>query len=120
MSTTNVLAVNSLHAPGLGEEERSRRAAAGQRLLCYLLTIAAACGLAVAVILQVNTEPLFMSFYLRTISLLLAPCLCHWTLDLDPCMFSLRPLLRSAVQVVRPWYHVVPYGQLFLPLGTLD
>ena len=52
VSTTNVLASNSPHAPGIPEEERMRRTAHGQRMLCYLLTIAIGFGVVVVVVLQ--------------------------------------------------------------------
>ena len=54
ISTTNVLASQSPHAPGITEEERSRRTAHGQRMLCYLLTIAIVLGVVVVAVLQVR------------------------------------------------------------------
>ena len=54
ISTTAVLASHSPHAPGIAEEERVRRTAHGQRMLCYLLTIAIVLGVAVIAVLQVR------------------------------------------------------------------
>jgi hypothetical protein len=54
VSTTNVLASNSPHAPGISDEERARRGALGQRMLCYLLTIAVGFGAFVVLALQVR------------------------------------------------------------------
>lgn len=48
-----MLASHSPHAPGIAEEERLRRTAHGQRMLCYLLTIAIVLGVAVVAVLQV-------------------------------------------------------------------
>ena len=52
ISTTSVLASQSPHAPGIAEEERLRRTAHGQRMLCYLLTIAIVLGVIVVGVLQ--------------------------------------------------------------------
>ena len=49
-----MLASNSPHAPGISEEERVRRGAHGQRMLCYLLTIAVGFGIFVVLALQVR------------------------------------------------------------------
>ena len=58
VATTNVLASHSPLAPGIAEDERLRRTAHGQRMLCYLLTIAVGLGIVVVLVMQARDSRL--------------------------------------------------------------
>ncbi|KAK9820079.1 hypothetical protein WJX72_005873 [[Myrmecia] bisecta] len=52
VSTTNIIATHSLHAPGISDVERRRRLALSQRILSYALVTALGCAVSMVAVLQ--------------------------------------------------------------------
>lgn len=52
VTTTNVLATNSIQAPGISDKERKRRLAFSEMMLAYTLCIAMMLGLCIVVFLE--------------------------------------------------------------------
>ncbi len=52
VTTTNVLATNSIQAPGISDKERKRRLAFSEMMLSYTLCVAMMLGLCIIVFLE--------------------------------------------------------------------